>query len=350
MPVRTRSHRARTSRSKMGATAFTPSVSLRAFHVRSRVAPALSSRIFQTPYVRRARVSRAVPCATAPLPTSHTAVPLQDASAHRLTPAARARTLVQVCTTGTLCTASHKHDGAPFGSHVDYILDADGCPIFLLANGAAHTRNLGLEKRCSLFVQPPSNFGQDGCRVTLVGDIQCLPEEQLDISRDAYIHVHAHAADALQYPDLFKFYKMNLRDVFFVAGYGVLSQWVNVDEFCGAEADPLAYDAPAIVRNLNENKEEDLRRLCKVFLGDPDPKVCKMTALDRLGFDMRVKDSTGAYREYRVAFREEVSNRFDVQSALIKAFQEAWERENGYDETWTGEDMRPTLLYYATSL
>ncbi|KAI0567142.1 FMN binding protein [Gracilaria domingensis] len=334
----------------MPANAFTPSLPLAAFHTRPLLAPALSSRLFAKPCVRRVRVSRARPLATASSPPSHTAPSLQDTSSHRLTPAARARTLVNVCNTGTLCTASHKHDGAPFGSHVDYILDADGCPIFLLANGAAHTRNLSLEKRCSLFVQPPSDFGQDGCRVTLVGDIVPLPEDELEASREAYIHIHSHAADALQYPDLFKFHRMNLRDVFFVAGYGVQSQWVNVGEFCAAEADPLAHDAPAIVRNLNESKTEDLRRLCKVFLGDPDPKVCKMTALDRLGFDMRVKDSAGAYREYRVAFREVVSNRFDVQSALIKAFQEAWERENGYDETWTGEDMRPTLLYYATSL
>ncbi|CAN8072309.1 unnamed protein product [Agarophyton chilense] len=334
----------------MYPTAFAPTVTLYPFHAPLYIPPALSSRFLPRPYARRARLYRAHPIATVPLPTSHTAAPVQDASAHRLTPAARARTLVHVCNTGTLCTASHKHEGAPFGSHVDYILDAEGCPIFLLANGAAHTRNLNLDKRCSLFVQPPSNFGQDGCRVTLVGDINPLPEEELESSRDSYIHTHSHAADALKYPDLFKFYRMNLRDVFFVAGYGVLSQWVNVAEFCGAESDPLAYDAPAIVRNLNENKEEDLRRLCKVFLGDPDPKVCRMTALDRLGFDMRVKDSDGAYREYRVAFREEVSNRFDVQSALIKAFQESWERENGYDETWTDEDMRPTLLYYATSL
>ncbi|PXF49474.1 Glutamyl-tRNA reductase-binding protein, chloroplastic [Gracilariopsis chorda] len=342
--------------------AFTPSVPLRPFHARAPAAlrpnasrPGQTRRHIAPPVRAPARrlIARGsqTPSQSASASASASAPShASEASVHRLTNAARARTLVHVCNTGTLCTASQKHDGAPFGSHVDYILDAQGLPVVLLANGAAHTRNLHADNRCSLFVQPPSNFGQDGCRVTLVGDITPLPEDEVDGLREAYIDIHAHAADALQYPDLFKFHRMNLKDVFFVAGYGVVSQWVSVADFCESEPDPLAHHAPGIVKNLNENKEDDLRRLCKVFLGDPDPKVCKIAALDRLGFDMRVKDSRGAYREYRVGFREEVANRFDVQSALIKAFQEAWERENGYDETWADEDMRPTLLYYATSL
>lgn len=140
---------------------------------------------------------------------------------------------------------------------------------------------------------------------------------------------------------------MNIRDVFFVGGYGVISQWVDVDHFAQAEPDPLAHDSAEIVAHINSDKKDDLTRLCKIFLACPDVDSCKMTALDRLGFDLRIRDSAGAIREYRVAFRETVSNRFDVQSALVKAFQEAWERENGYDETWEGEDVRPTILYYA---
>lgn len=58
-----------------------------------------------------------------------------------------------------------------------------------------------------------------------------------------------------------------------------------------------------------------------------------MKSLGRLGFDLRVREKDAVIAEYRVPFREVVQTRFDVQSALIKAFQEAWERENGYDET-----------------
>jgi hypothetical protein len=73
-----------------------------------------------------------------------------------------------------------------------------------------------------------------------------------------------------------------------------------------------------------------------------------MTGLDRLGFDVRVRANVDAsIREYRVAFRESVNNRFDCQSALVKAFQEAWERQNGMEDAWLAEEARPTVMYYA---
>lgn len=266
---------------------------------------------------------------------------------HRLSTGVRARTLFHICSSGTLCTMSAKHSGVPFGSHVDYILDAEGRPVVLLAHNATHTKNLNEESRCSLYCQPPSTAGQEGCRSTLVGKISKLPTEEVEELKESYIDIHAHAADALQYPDLFDFYRMDVEDVFFVGGYGVVSQWVDVNHFAQAEPDPLAFDAPGIVQSINADKGEDLRRLCKIFLNVDDVEKCTMTSLDRLGFDLRIWESSGEIREYRVAFREVVSNRFDVQSALVKAFQEAWERENGYDETWAGEDTRPTVLYYA---
>lgn len=287
-------------------------------------------------------VRNVVPAAASPPVASSDATP----EAHRLSAGERARTVVHVCASGTLCTSSAKHAGVPFGSHADYVIDADGRPVFLLAKNATHSKNLADEPRCSLYCQPPSTFGQDGCRATLVGSIAPLPEEEVDM-RDAYVERHAHAEDALQYPDLFHFYRMDVEDVFFVGGYGVVSQWVDAAEFAEGEPDPLAFDAPGILAAINDAKEDDLKRLCRVFLDLPDVQRCTMTSLDRLGFDLRVRDKDAAIREYRVAFREVVSNRFDVQSALVKAFQEAWERENGYDETWAGEDTRATVLYYA---
>lgn len=272
----------------------------------------------------------------------------EDTAQHRLSPGVRARTVVHVCSSGTLCTSSVKHDGVPFGSHVDFILDEEGRPVFLLANEATHTKNLEGEPRCSLFCQPTSASGQDGCRVTLVGKIKPLAKKELDL-RDQYVHTHPHAGDALDFLNVFEFYQMDVDDVFFVGGYGVVSQWVDAKEFADAQHDPLAFDAPEIVKAINEKKGEELKRLCAVYLG-VEAERCVMMNLDRLGFDLRVRDADGLFKEYRVAFREKVSNRFDVQSALVKAFQEAWERENGYDETWAGEDRRPTVLYYSPLL
>jgi hypothetical protein len=45
----------------------------------------------------------------------------------------RARTVTHVANSGSLCTYSLSDDpelqGAPFGSHVDYVLDSNGWPV-----------------------------------------------------------------------------------------------------------------------------------------------------------------------------------------------------------------------------
>lgn len=269
-----------------------------------------------------------------------------DGNQYRLTPGVRARTVIHICKSATLCTASSRHSGAPFGSHVDFVQDEQGCPVFLLATNANHTKNLGSDPSCSLYCQPAATAGQDGGRVTLVGAVRDLDGPDADELRELYIDTHVHAQEALQYADAFGFYRMRVDDVFFVGGYGVTSQWVSSNDFATAEPDPLAFDAPTIVARLNEDKEADLKRLCRVFLDIGEVVRCKMTSLDRLGFDLRVRDEDGDTREYRVAFRENVQNRFDVESELVKTFQEAWECENGFDATWEGESTRPIVLYF----
>lgn len=274
-------------------------------------------------------------------------VKVDTSNQYRLSPGVRARTVLHVCRSATLCTASLKHDGVPFGSHVDYILDSEGCPIFLLASGAEHTKNIANESRISLYCQPPSSSGQEGGRVTLVGEIAKLPHIEIEEAKEEYIHIHAHAADALKFPDLFQFYRMSVKDVFYVGGFGVVAQWVDLGTYAKAEADPLAFDAPAIISELNSSRQDELKRLCEVFLDQKDVSSCTMTGLDRLGFDLRVRIGSGFIREYRVAFREKVHNRFECQSALVKVFQEAWELQNGHADSWQAEESRPTVLFYA---
>lgn len=266
---------------------------------------------------------------------------------YRLSLGEQARTVVHVCQSGTLCTASATHSGVPFGSHADYVLCDDGQPAFLLANGAQHTGNLARVAQCSLYAQPPATAGQDGCRATLVGVMKKMEKEEEDEIRERYIETHSHAAYALQYPDLFAFYKMHIDDVFFVGGFGVVATWVGAKSFLDALPDPLCFDAPGIVREINKTRGDDLIRMSRIFLGIEAAQSCTLSALDSLGFDLRVRDSNGDFQEYRVAFRENVANRFDVQSALVKSFQEAWEREMGYADTWA--DERPTIMYYSVN-
>jgi putative heme iron utilization protein len=309
---------------------------------------------------------------------------------HQLSTGERARTVLHVCSTGTLCTASFKHGGHPFGSHVDFILDEFGRPIFLLAKNAAHSINLRHDPRCSLFSQPRESSGQGGQRATLVGELYELDEKEVEEYAYRYIERFPHAEQALSYPE-FNFYRMEVRDVYYVGGFGVTATWVDVDEYRNAKPDPLALDAPAIIERLNREQKDELLRFCRVFL-EVEPQDCTIASLDRLGFDLRVRlcpceedsepmpsrqsaQSNGhtsgrvqngqtpspkiamievaldpdcnEYREYRVAFREPVRNTFDVRSELVKTMQEAWEIENGLGDFWISPfGKRPTVLYY----
>lgn len=267
---------------------------------------------------------------------------------HRLTVGERARTVVHVCRTGTLCTSSAKHGGVPFGSHVDYVLDSVGRPVMLLAVDAAHSKNLTESNQVSLYAQPQDSSGQGGCRATLIGRLAPLTgvspaagaegggadpaaagEEEVAELVEAYTERHPHAAKALTYPDRFNFFRMSVEDVYFVGGFGVTATWVPPEEYAFASADPLAFDAPSMVSTTNKKRQKQLRSMCRVFLGVTDAETVTMMALDRLGVDLRVVTTAGATSEFRVAFRETVTCRFDAQSALVKALQESWEKENG---------------------
>jgi len=73
-----------------------------------------------------------------------------DAAVYIMSSVERARTVVQAMSTATFCTACKNQDGAPFGSHVDYILDAKGWPVLLLSDQALHTKNVEVLRYFSL--------------------------------------------------------------------------------------------------------------------------------------------------------------------------------------------------------
>ena len=74
-----------------------------------------------------------------------------------------------------------------------------------------------------------------------------------------------------------------------------------------------------------------------------DVEIVQVKGVDRLGMDLRVtRSSTGATDEYRIGFRDRVASSEDAKSEIIKTFQEAWERENGY--IWS-EELPPIICY-----
>lgn len=130
----------------------------------------------------------------------YTSVPgLDDASLIRPSITDKARTITHVCTSGTLCTTSVMDDvqGAPFGSYVDYILDENGWPVLLLSEQSLHTVNVRSHSLVSLFCQLPRSQSKQATaalsRVTLMGSVEAVPDDQLSALKLAFSLVHPYA-------------------------------------------------------------------------------------------------------------------------------------------------------------
>ncbi len=145
--------------------------------------------------------------------------------------ASKARELMERERTGTLSTMSARHRGYPFGSLMPYSVDAKGNPVFLLSALAIHTRNLIAEPRASLLIAETIAPGEDSAaeRVTLLGEVWRLEDSEASDVRDAYIARHPEARQWVDFGD-FGFWRMIVREIYYVGGYGVMG-WVATEEF-----------------------------------------------------------------------------------------------------------------------
>jgi putative heme iron utilization protein len=278
---------------------------------------------------------------------------LGDDKAIILSTVERARTVTHIASSGSLCTYSFSDDpllnGAPFGSHVDYVLDASGWPIFLLAEASLHTKNIKANNKVSLLCQTPTADSSQPqaamSRVTLVGHIEeVIDDDELIQLKATFSLVHSYADQLAQSPR-FKFYKLNPSKIYYVGGYGVLSKWLDVGEYQIAKPDILADEAVRIAASINRSKQEDLTLVCKQFAGMKVVDNVVLTTVDRLGLDIRVT-SGQLTDEFRIGFRQVVSSVEDAKSEIVKIFQEAWEKEQGFE--W--EDQGPPVQRYAEDI
>ncbi|HLY18886.1 MAG TPA: DUF2470 domain-containing protein [Bryobacteraceae bacterium] len=227
----------------------------------------------------------------------------------------RARTLVHVAGVGALSTHSRKQPGFPFGSVMPYAAGRDGQPAFLISSMAMHTQNLKSDARASLLVMQE---GQDdplgAARITLVGEVLPVAEAESAAVRELYLSRHRNAAYWVDFDD-FTFYRMQLRDVYFIGGFGVMG-WVSTEEYTRSRPDPLAEAAAGILRHMNDDHGEALLLLAQAA-GETDAQTAVMTAVDRLGFHVRLRAGDRVFGA-RIAFSREVSDSEQVRAVLIE--------------------------------
>ena len=202
-----------------------------------------------------------------------------------------------------------------------YALDETGRPIFLISSMAMHTQNLQADARASLLVTQPDASGDPlgASRVTVMGNVLILPKPQAADARELYLERYENSKYWVDFDD-FHFYVLDAVDVYYVGGFGVMG-WVAAADYSIAHPDPLADAAAGILGHMNADHADALVLLARAFAGI-DPQEATMTAVDRLGFHVRLKTAEGM-KGARVAFVREARTPEETRKVLVEMVQQA---------------------------
>ncbi len=235
--------------------------------------------------------------------------------------AERVRTLISQSAMGTLSTLSRKREGFPFGSLMPYAVDGQGRPIFLISSMAMHTQNLKGDPRASLFVAQ-ATAGEDplgAARATLIGEARPVAESDREEVRAIYLAAHENSKYWVDFSD-FSFFRLEVLEVYYVGGFGVMG-WVEAQDYDLALPDPLAPAADKILAHMNADHVHAMILLARTHAG-LEATEASMTAVDRLGFHLRLKTADGM-KGIRINYPGEVRTAEETRKALVEMVKRA---------------------------
>jgi putative heme iron utilization protein len=97
--------------------------------------------------------------------------------------------------------------------------------------------------------------------------------------------------------------------------------WVSAFDYDRSQPDPLADSMAEIIQHMNADHKDALVLLTREF-AHIDSQEATMTAVDRLGFHVRMKTQDGI-RGTRIAFSREVSNPAETRKVVVEMVQRA---------------------------
>ena len=246
---------------------------------------------------------------------------------------ATAKTIVDLAAYGTLSTFDNS--GLPLGTYVTYVLDQVGQPILRLRSDAIHTANLMSNPRCSLFVQPAEYPAHLLARVTLIGAVEPVAPEIAESAAALHKTLHSGGIGVDEPRDDDLYYRMIVDECFYVGQLSgdAAAEVIPGEEYCNAEADPMRTFASSLVKNMNEDRLEDVIRVCaqEKGVGMDDVYYGEMAWIDKKGVYMRASMGSGERMEtIRVPFDRDVIDERDARSALTMIAQVSWEKDKPY--------------------
>jgi putative heme iron utilization protein len=194
-----------------------------------------------------------------------------------------------------------------------FAIDDAGRPVFFISSMAMHTQNLQQDQRASLLITQPDVSGDPlgAARLTLVGSASVTPATEVS---ELYLSRYESARHWQDYAD-FAYYRLDVAGLYFIGGFGVMG-WIPVEEYAAAPPDPLAAAAPGIIQHMNSDHADALRRLAARHAAEA-PNEASMTAIDRLGFHVRLKTGDRIHG-LRIAFPREIKDTNEARSVFVE--------------------------------
>lgn len=219
--------------------------------------------------------------------------------------------------------AQHRRAGYPFGSIVEFAVDAEGSPVFAMSSLAIHTRNVLANPRCAIQIHAPGWTGLNNARVTLFGDVYPVTEEskkdanELFASKRRRMKPRTEQTNEKRSPqdsstiplaNTRYFVMGKIVDVLFVGGYGTVT-WITPEQYAAAEPDFILQDLSQVVHECNQRFSRSIRKLM------PEADDVVFISVDKRGVELRVRiGSEDTVR--RIKFNEHCYSAEDVVKQL----------------------------------
>jgi putative heme iron utilization protein len=182
-------------------------------------------------------------------------------------PKSAAKKLLREGRSGALATLM-PGSGDPYCSLVNVATAADGSPLLLISTLAIHTKNLLNDPRCSLMIdERKAGDPLEGGRIMLMGTATATDDKDI---RRRYLERQPEAQMYAGFAD-FAFYKMQLKSVHLVAGFGRIVDLKPEDVLTPVDdANELMAAEPDILAHMNEDHLDACRMYATKLLGAPD--------------------------------------------------------------------------------
>jgi len=160
--------------------------------------------------------------------------------------------LLRSSNSGILSTISKSCDDYPFGSFVTFVSGRSRSVYLYLSTIAEHTKNIDHNsKSClTIFKNKDNSDIQDSQRLSLIGDLVLVPDEELKSCEDRFFSFFPESKNYSNFHS-FNFFKLKINKVRWIGGFGKIA-WIENEKWKFYTPDWMK-DEDYIIKHMNED-------------------------------------------------------------------------------------------------